>query len=98
VSADIKLDHHNRQTAARIFRHPTSHNIQWHDVESMLEQLGETRETSHGSLEVKIGDEVDFLTGPRHREVSEDHVAHLRRILKRIGLTPENVDGHGAIH
>lgn len=98
VSTEIKLDHHNRQTAERLFRHPTSHNIQWHDVASLLAQLGETRETSHGSLEVKIGDDVDFLQGPRHREVSEDHVVALRRILKRIGLTPEDVDGHGALH
>ena len=90
MSAEIKLDHHNRQTAERIFRHPTSHNIQWHDVE--------TRETSHGSLEIKIGDEIDFLKGPRHREVSEDHVVALRKILKRIGLTPEDVEGHGALH
>lgn len=93
----IHLDHHNRQTAERIFRHPTSHNIQWHDVISLLDQLGETRETSHGSLEVTIGDEVDFISGPRHRELTDDHVAQLRRLLRKAGLSAEDVDGHGAV-
>ncbi len=94
----IKLDHHNRLTAERVFRHPTSHNIQWHDVESLLGQLGETRETSHGSLEVTIGEHVSFLGGPRHRELTEQHVVDLRKILRAAGLTPEDVDGHGALH
>jgi hypothetical protein len=98
VTGSIKLDHHNRLTAERVFRHPTSHNIQWHDVDSLLDQMGETRETTHGSLEVTIDGEVSFLGGPRHRELTEEHVVGLRKILRKAGLSPEDVDGHGAIH
>ena len=93
----IKLDHHNRLTAERVFRHPASHNIQWHDVESLLAQLGETRETSHGSLEVTIGEQTSFLGGPRHRELTEQHVVDLRKILRGAGLTPEEIEGNGAL-
>ena len=98
MSDGIKLDHHNRQTAERIFRHPTSHNIQWHDVISLLDQLGGTSETSHGSLEITIGEDIDFIKGPRHRELTEDHVVHLRKVLRKAGLTPDDVEGKGALH
>ena len=94
----IKLDHHNRLTAERVFRHPTSHNIQWHDVESLLGQLGEIRETSHGSLEITIGEHLSFLGGPRHRELTEQHVVDLRKILRSAGITPNDVEGNGALH
>jgi len=34
------LDGHHRATLERIFRHPTSHNIQWHDVLPLLRTVG----------------------------------------------------------
>jgi hypothetical protein len=32
-----KLDAHHRATVERILSHPTSHNIEWHDVVSLSE-------------------------------------------------------------
>jgi hypothetical protein len=91
VTVGIKLDHHNRLTIERLFRHPTSHNIQWHDVYSLLEAIGETRETTHGSLEVKVGDELEYVAGPLGRDLTDQHIHDVRKILKAAGLTPEAV-------
>ena len=68
------------------------------DVESLLGQLGEIRETSHGSLEITIGEHLSFLGGPRHRELTEQHVVDLRKILRSAGITPNDVEGNGALH
>jgi hypothetical protein len=87
-----KLDHHNRLTAARLFRHPTSHNIQWHDVQSLLEAIGEGRETTHGSYEIVIDGQVDYVKGPIGRDLSEENVVHVRKILRHAGITPEAVE------
>ena len=32
MAEGIKLDGHHRATVRKIFQHPVSHNIQWHDV------------------------------------------------------------------
>ena len=45
----IKLDHHHRLTAQRLFSHPLCHNIQWHDVCSLLARFGEVHETHRGN-------------------------------------------------
>ncbi len=37
---EIKLDSHHRATVEKIFSHPTSHNIDWRDVLSLLEAVG----------------------------------------------------------
>jgi hypothetical protein len=35
-----RLDSLHRATVEKIFGHPTSHNVQWHDVISLLESVG----------------------------------------------------------
>ena len=85
----LKLDHHHRTTAERTFRHPTSHNIQWHDVQSLLEVIGDCRETKHGSYEVKIDEQLFIFRGPLGRDLNDDHVSDLRKVLRHVGITPE---------
>ena len=41
---DMELDGHHRATVAKIFNHPTSHNIQWHDVLSLLNKVATVTE------------------------------------------------------
>ena len=33
----VNLDSHHAATVEKIFQHPVSHNIEWHDVLSLLE-------------------------------------------------------------
>ena len=40
VADGIKLNGHHRVTVEKIFQHPVSHNIQWHDVLSLLRTCG----------------------------------------------------------
>jgi hypothetical protein len=89
VSQQLKLDHHHRTTAERVFRHPTSHNIQWHDVQSLCESFGECRETKHNSYEVKVEDQVFIFRGPLGRDLTDEHVIDLRKVLRSVGITPE---------
>ena len=41
------LDGRHRDTLRRIFEHPTSHNIEWHEVTSLLDAVGTV--TVHGN-------------------------------------------------
>ncbi len=50
-----KLDSHHQATVQKILSHPTSHNIEWHDVISLLGQVGSVIEESDGVYKVTIG-------------------------------------------
>ena len=91
-----KMDHHNRTTAERIYRHPTSHNIQWHDVKTLLESLGECRENKHDSFEVKAGDIIGFIHGPLTRELTIDQVVQTRHLLRYLGVTEDALVKHAS--
>ena len=85
----IKLDHHHRVTAQKLFCHPLNHNIQWHDVCSLLARFGEVHETHRGNWAVTVDGEIVSFGSSRARDLSEDQVIKVRRFLQSLGVTPK---------
>ncbi len=84
-----KLDHHHRITLQKLFTHPLNHNIQWHDVCSLLARLGVVHETHRGNWAVTVdGDTVSFGS-TRTRDLTEEQVVKVRNFLRANGLSPE---------
>jgi hypothetical protein len=81
------LDGHHRATVEKIFGHPVSHNIQWHDVLSLLESVGTVAEHSDGRYAVTLGTETQTFDIPRHHDIGEQQVIDLRRMLRSAGIT-----------
>jgi hypothetical protein len=82
------LDGRHRDTLAQIMRHPTSHNIEWRAVMSLLEAVGEVTVRHDGKVAVKIGSELEFLDPPAGKDVDEQMVIDLRRMLTSAGYGP----------
>jgi hypothetical protein len=85
------LDHHHRRTAEAILSHPVSHNIGWRDVLSLLEAVGEVIEEHNGKFKVSLGGETETLKRPSGKDVSEQMVVDLRRMLSAAGITAEGL-------
>ena len=83
------LDRHHRATVERIFSHPVSHNIQWHDVLSLLESMDAVTEEHDGRYAVTLGSETQTFDAPRHHDIDEQQVIDLRRMLRGAGISPE---------
>ena len=81
-----QLDSHHQATLAKILAHPVSHNIQWHDVLSLLESVGTVAEKHDGRYSVTLGDETETFDAPRHHDIDERQVVDLRRMLKSAGI------------
>ena len=86
----IELGGHHRATVEKIYSHPVSHNIQWHDVLSLLESVATVREEHDGRVKVTLGSETETFDPPRHHDIDEQQVIDLRRMLKGAGITPES--------
>lgn len=83
------LDGHHRATVEKIFNHPAGHNIQWHDVLSLLGAIATVTEHD-GRYTVTLGTETQTLETPRGHDISEQQVVDLRQMLKGAGITPES--------
>jgi hypothetical protein len=88
-----RLNSHHRDTLAQVFRHPTSHNIEWHDILSLLNAVGTVRDTHKGHIEVTIDNVTEVLEPARHKEIETEQLAILRRLLRRSGYAPEDLTG-----
>ena len=82
------LDGRHRDTLRQIFEHPTSHNIEWHAVTSLLEAIGTGTVHHDGKVVVKVGDEQEFLDPPRDKDIDVQMVIDLRRMLTSAGYDP----------
>jgi hypothetical protein len=91
MSATTHLDNHHRRTAEAILSHPVSHNIEWREVLSLLEAIGEVTEEHNGKFKVTVGGETETLHRPSGKDIAEQTVVDLRRMLAGAGITAEGL-------
>jgi hypothetical protein len=82
------LDNRHRNTLRQIFQHPVSHNIEWHSVTSLLDAIGSVDVHHDGQVAVRVGSESAFFTHPEGKDVDEQMVLDLRRLLTKAGYEP----------
>ncbi len=82
------LDSRHRDTVRQIFEHPASHNIEWRAVMSLLEAVGTVNVRHDGKVGVKIGPELEFLVPPDGKDIDDQMVVDLRRMLSNAGYRP----------
>jgi hypothetical protein len=87
-TAEQRLNGHQRDTLAHIFRHPLSHNLEWHSVTSLLQAVGQVQETHKGHLLVTIGGETETFD-PRHKDIDAEQLTLLRKLLTKSGYSPD---------
>lgn len=86
MTQEVNADH--RATLERIFSHPASGNIEWRQVRSLLEAVASVTEEHNGNLRVTLGNETEVLRRPHGKDIDEQQIVDLRRMLKRGGLAP----------
>jgi hypothetical protein len=83
------LSSHHRDTIEKIFRHPTSANVEWRQVVSLLEAIGTVRHEHNGKLAVTLGPESEVLTPPHGKDLDVQMMVDLRRMLTDAGFAPD---------
>jgi hypothetical protein len=81
----VHLNNHHRDTLVSIFQHPTSHNIDWKAVLSLLNAIGTVEETTEGKYHVTVGEDEEVFKRPRDKDIDVQTVVDLRRILTTAG-------------
>src|ERR1700683_2157876 len=83
------LNNHHRDTLRKIFSHPTSGNLEWRQVLSLLEAVGDAHEEHNGKVKVTLGPETEVVVHPRGKDVDKQMVVDLRRMLAGAGFSPD---------
>jgi|SRR5271157_66177 len=81
------LNNRHRDALLQIFQHPTSHNIEWPAVLSLLKAIGSVEQQHDGKYAVTVGTETEVLTPPKHKDIDVQQVVDLRRMLTSAGYS-----------
>jgi hypothetical protein len=81
------LDNRHRNTLREIFSHPTSHNIEWHAVTSLLEAIGTVTTHHDGKVTVTVGEQNEIFDQPKGKDVDVQLVIDLRQLLSSAGYS-----------
>lgn len=81
----MTLSNHHRTTIRKILDHPAGGNVEWRQVLSLIESIGEAVEEHNGNFKVTIGPETETLHRPRDKDVDEQMIVDLRRLLIEAG-------------
>ena len=82
MTEPVHLNNQHRVTVAKILQHPASHNVEWHAVLSLLQYIGQVDERHDGRFKVTIGGETEIFDEPKHKNIDEQQVVDLRRMLR----------------
>ena len=85
MAADLSNRH--RDTLEKIFTHPSSDNIEWREVLSLLEAVGTVTEEHNGKVKVTLGSETEVFQPPHDKDVDKQMIVDLRRMLTNAGFT-----------
>jgi hypothetical protein len=79
------LSNHHRDTLFKILEHPSSHNIEWEAVVSLLEAVGSVARGKDRKFVVTVGDETQTFRAPKDKDIDVQQVVDLRRMLTNAG-------------
>jgi hypothetical protein len=83
MSAHLDADH--RDTVEQIFNR--GDNVEWRRVLSLLEAVGTVTQEHNGRFRVTLGDETETFDRPHGKDVDEQMLVDVRRMLERAGVT-----------
>lgn len=84
------LNGHHRKTLASLFRHPASHNVEWHDLLSLLKHIGTVTERHNSDFDVAIDGHAITIDQPKGHDLEGDQIRSLRQFLAVAGLSPDD--------
>jgi hypothetical protein len=67
-----------------------SHNVEWHDVLSLLREVAEVHEQPNGKVGVVVDGTTTVLPRPRGKEVGAEELVEVRHLLEALGCRPED--------
>jgi hypothetical protein len=84
------LNNHHQNTVDAIFGHPASGNVEWRQVLSLIEAIGTATHEHNGKLKITLGDETEVFEPPRNKDIDDQMIVDLRRMLTGAGYAPQH--------
>ncbi len=88
------MSHKHLSLLRSVFQDPPPANLHWREVESLLNHLGASIESSHGArFKVTLNGISDFIHHPHHGSAcTRDLVKQVREFIAHAGISPASYE------
>ncbi|HSY06073.1 MAG TPA: hypothetical protein VK803_09000 [Steroidobacteraceae bacterium] len=77
------------RTLEALFRHPTSHNLEWQDVLSLIGSMGAVQVKGNNKLAFEVDGQRLVMPEPHSKDLTAAEVVDVRHFLQRAGRAPD---------
>ena len=90
MSVNLDLSRSHLHTLEHIFQHPLTQNLEWREVVSLFEKVGQVEQEQNNHLIVTISGETQTFHRPHHKDIANDQeILDIRHFLERARITPQ---------
>jgi len=80
----------HRRTMEAIFRHPAAHNLEWRDVVSLMEHIGDAHEQGSNAFVFTIAGNRLLMHKPHTKDMTGPDISAVRQFLMHTGMAGEH--------
>lgn len=78
----------NQKTLDTIFSHPLAHNLEWRDVVTLIEKIGEVDRKANHEVTFVVGGARHRFHKPHTKDLAGPEVIEVRKFLQQAGWSP----------
>ena len=78
-----------RRTLEAIFHHPSAHNLEWSDVDGLIEKIGHSQEKANNEFVFEVAGKRHVMHKPHTKDLASSEVIEVRNFLIQAGLSFE---------
>jgi len=75
----------------KVFARPSSGNVEWRELLSLLDAAGTTTHEPNGKLKVALGPRSAVFQAPHGKTVDQQTLVDVRRLLTDAGFSPRDM-------
>ncbi|MEI7986076.1 MAG: hypothetical protein WCI55_10645 [Armatimonadota bacterium] len=69
----------------QVFQHPMTHNLEWKDVRSFFESLGEVQDEKNSNVKVSLGGQTIVFDSPTHTDIiTPEQLNKIRHLIRSV--------------
>jgi len=88
---EIQLSSTHQKTYNAVFQHPIAHNLQWHDLRSLLSTLADETEERNGNLKYTRHNQTLTIHPPLHKDASNvKELMKIRHFLEHSAVVKQD--------
>jgi len=92
------MDTKTKRIYDQVFQHPMTHNLEWNDIRTLFEDMGEVEQNHNGNIKLTISGHAAMFQSPNDSDVATpEQVMQIRHLIQDSQVSGEKESGQNIL-